>query len=699
MKNIPVLLLMLLIPVLGYAQSKRAIQENLDVGEDLEVQEKREIRELPDTAPNFVRTWIMTEDFTVMQDYRMDTAQTEFQVFNPVYNSSISQSFLGNIGLQTRDNLYFNRDLQPDFFFLRPFVPYLYTPEKNVYYNITKPFTLLEYFASTGDREKREEMFHVIHTQNITPFFNLGFDIRLLGAEGAYQRQKSKFNSVNLFGSYTGKDYSLHSSFHVNSQNAQENGGLKSDSAFMNSEQDERIYAVNLEGAESTMRNINYHLTQRYKFGKFEQIPDTTTETGFRRLRERTTKTGSFIHNFEYQRNYRLYEDRITSLNRDFYPNYFIDPDNTFDSTYYRSLSNTFQVMLDENPNRATDFGARAFIRHDWIKYAFNTTADTVINTRYVNYARRIYFPDRGGLGEVNNDTIRSIFDTTIINHQDYSYHNVQIGVSFMHTVGVGWDWLLRGQYYLFGYKAADLILEGYITKRFQGKQGESMISISGKFAIEEPDHFLNFYESNNYRWYNDFQKTKDIRGSLTISNEAIKTLGRFNFSLLSDLVFINDSAVAVQHQPVVTVISGELKKDFKLGILHSNHHIHYQVSSDNNVIRIPDLSYYTSNFLGFIVVKNALTAEIGFDLYYYTKYRALAFAPSSGTFYNQDVRKIGNYPYLNLFVNAKLKRTRFYLRWDHVYAGQISKNYFHVLNYPIRGRVVKFGLSWTFYN
>ncbi len=167
----------------------------------------------------------------------------------------------------------------------------------------------------------------------------------------------------------------------------------------------------------------------------------------------------------------------------------------------------------------------------------------------------------------------------------------------------------------------------------------------------------------------------------------------------MSDIVYFDDSAVPVQHQNAVSVISGELRKNFKAGIFHSNHQINYQVSSNDNVIRIPNLSYYTSNFIGFIVVKNALTAEIGFDLWYYTKYRALAFAPSSGVFYNQDVRELGNYPYLNLFLNAKLKRTRFFIRWDHPYSGMIKKNYFHVLRYPTRGKVVQFGLSWSFYD
>ncbi len=656
MKIFSVLLILLLFQVMAFAQ---------------EPEEESPVIRKKDTVPNFVRTWIMTEDFTVVEDYRMDTAQTGFQVSNPIYKKSISQSFLGVVGLQTRDNLYFNINDQPDYYFLRPFSPYLYTPEKNVYYNITTPFSLVEYCASTGDRKKREEIFRVIHSQNITPFFNMGLDIRFIGSEGSYLRQKAKFNSVNLFGSYTGNDYSIYSSFHLNTQTAQENGGLLNDSTFRHTDKDERAYEIKLENAESKMRNMSYHFTQRYKFGKTEQIADTTSKTGFRKLRERATKTGSLIHNLEYQRSFRLYTDKITDENRDFYPNYFIDPKQTDDSTYYRSLSNTFQLMLDENPNRANDFGARVFIRHDWDKYAFNTA----------------------------NDSSFQNGDTTVISHKEFSYHNVHVGASFLHTVGEGWDWLARGRYYLFGYKATDLILDGYITKRFQGRKGMSTISISGKFAIEEPDHFLNFYESNNYQWNNDFQKIKDVNGSLTLSNQAIKTQVKFDISLISDLVFFNDSAVPVQHQSTESIISGELRKNFKAGIFHSNHQINYQISSDNNVIRIPDLSYYNSTFLGFVVVKNALTAEIGFDLYYYSKYRALAFAPSSGSFYNQDILEIGNYPYLTPFLNAKLKRTRFYLRLDHPYAGQIEKNYFHVLGYPTRGKVFKFGLSWTFYN
>ncbi len=657
MMRILSLLTALILPYLAFSQ---------------EIPEENLISERTDTTKAFIKIWNLTEDFAVMRDKEIDTMKTQFQIYDPVFSNSIANTFLGNTGLQTQNLIYFNQEKRPGFFFMRPFTPYLYTPENNTYFNIIKPFTLLEYSSTFGNKEKREDIFHAIHTQNLTPFLNVGFDIRLLSSGGLYSRQKAKLTNFNLFGSYTGHDYSFHSSFHVNNSSAEENGGIADDSIFFNENIDEKAYDIKLENADSRIKSLMFHFTQRYKFGKEEQVADTTSETGFRKWRDRTVKTGSLLHTLEYQRSHRLYTDEITDMNRDFYPNYFIDPNQTRDSTYFRSLRNTFQLMLDENPHRKNDFGARAFISHDWVRYAFNTVYDTLVS---------------------NGDT------SVHRNHKYYQYNNVQLGATVMHTVGGGWDWIFDGRFYLIGYRAGDLNASGKITKEFQGKKGKSRISISGEFSLQEADHFLNFYESNHFRWYNDFRKIKDIRGSLQVSNEAIQLDAGAHLSLVSDLVYHTDSVMPAQHGGVISVIGLDLHKHFSAGIFHSDHQINYQLSSDNNVLRLPDLSYYTSNYISFTIVKNALTAQLGFDLYYYTRYRALAFAPSSGMFYNQDIMELGNYPYLNPFLTAKLKRTRFYLRYDHPYAGLIKKKYFHVLNYPMPGRVFRFGLSWTFYD
>ena len=499
----------------------------------------------------------------------------------------------------------------------------------------------------------------------------MGLDLRLINSGGMYANQLSKLTNFTFFGSRTGKDYSVHSGFHFNGINAEQNGGLQSDSIFINSNDEPNTYDVNLEDVNSRIRGLNYNFTQRYRFGKTEEVVDTTSLTGVRKLRDKTSKTGSFIHTLNFERNYRHFTDATSGSNPGFYPAYFIDPVGTFDSTYYRNLSNTFQIMLDENPNREKDFGARAFIAHDWVRYAHNIRPDSSFS---------------------GNDTI-------VTKSRKYQYSNVHVGASALHTVGGGWSWVFAGKFYPLGYKAGDIVLRGEITRMFQGNKGESRIQISGSLSTGEPDHFLKHYESNHYQWHNDFRKVKDIRGALLISNEAISLSARADLSLVSGYVYFNEQALPAQHNPVISIIGFDVDKKFRLGPFHSDHRLVYHLNTNKNVVRIPDLSYYTSDYFSFDLVKNVLHIEIGFDLYYYTRYRGLAYAPSSGMFYAQEIREIGNYPYGNLFLTAKLKRTRFFLRWDHVYAGQIEKNYFHVLHYPIPGKVMRIGLSWTFYD
>ncbi|KPK82943.1 MAG: hypothetical protein AMS27_13590 [Bacteroides sp. SM23_62_1] len=214
-----------------------------------------------------------------------------------------------------------------------------------------------------------------------------------------------------------------------------------------------------------------------------------------------------------------------------------------------------------------------------------------------------------------------------------------------------------------------------------------------------EQSYFLEHYASNHFIWENQFNKTKEIIAYGGIQNESIKFRLKGYVSLISDIVYIGTDTLPAQHHSVISIFSADLYKHFKLGPFNTIHRLVYQLPTDKNIIRIPDLSYYTSNFFAFSPVKNVLTIEIGFDLLYYTKYRGLAYMPSFGMFYHQDEKEIGNYPYFDIFITAKLKRTRFFVKFDHINAGLMDKNYFHVLHYPMPNRALKLGLSWTFYD
>jgi len=628
--------------------------------------------ERPDSTAPIVRIWQLQDDYSRMEDWNLDTMQTSFQIYNPAMKYSFCSSYLGNLGLAAHNNLYFENNTDVRFIFLDPYRPYLVLPADNVYYNIRKPFTILDYSTTGQDRLRREQMIRAFHSQNINKYTNAGIDLRLSSSEGQYLNQKAKITNFRFFGSYFKGNYSGHASFALNSFRSVENGGLLNDSLFIETDEDEKTYEINLNDANVFIRNMGIQITQRYRMGKVTEYQDTSSATGVRRLRERTAKTGSIIHTLEFDRNKRFYEDNLSSLSSPFYEHYYIDPTCSYDSTFQQSVINTLQIMLDENPRRKNDFGARAFVSHELVKYRFNKPPDTIS-------------------ADLNDTVIHKI--------TEQQYNNIYVGASLVHTVGRGWNWILTGKLWLTGYRGGDMLLSGEIDKFFHSGKGQTKITIGGSLTLLEPDYFIQHYASNHFIWENDFNKTKEIIAFAGIENEPLKIKLKGYLTTISDLVYFGTDTLPAQHHPVNSIFCADIFKHFKLGPFNSIHRLVYQLPTDKNIIRVPDLSYYTSNFFAFSVVKNVLTAEVGFDLLFYTKYRGLSYMPSFGMFYHQDERELGNYPYIDAFITAKLKRTRFFFKYDHLNSGLTGKNYFHVLHYPMPARAFKFGLSWTFYD
>jgi hypothetical protein len=69
-------------------------------------------------------------------------------------------------------------------------------------------------------------------------------------------------------------------------------------------------------------------------------------------------------------------------------------------------------------------------------------------------------------------------------------------------------------------------------------------------------------------------------------------------------------------------------------------------------------------------------------------------------SFYNQRETKVGNYPYMNLYANFKLSKTRFYVMMTHFNRGLFGgNNYFSIPHYPLNPSRLLMGLSIDFQN
>ena len=94
------------------------------------------------------------------------------------------------------------------------------------------------------------------------------------------------------------------------------------------------------------------------------------------------------------------------------------------------------------------------------------------------------------------------------------------------------------------------------------------------------------------------------------------------------------------------------------------------------------------------------LRVQIGVDGRFNTKYYAQGYDPALSVFYNQADVKVGNYPYLDVFVSAKWKRMRILIKYQHINYNLFgNKEYFAVAKYPLNPGMFKIGLSWAFYD
>lgn len=203
---------------------------------------------------------------------------------------------------------------------------------------------------------------------------------------------------------------------------------------------------------------------------------------------------------------------------------------------------------------------------------------------------------------------------------------------------------------------------------------------------------------SNHFIWKNDFGKTRKFRVGGRLGIDRTRTFINAGFENLQNYIYFGPDALPVQHGGSVQVLSVSVNQDFNVGILHWNNRLTYQTSSDNSVIPLPKFAVYSNLYIHFKVAK-VLTVDFGIDCDYYTKYYAPNYQPATSAFYNQDKVKIGNYPFMNLYANMKLKRARFYIMMSHINQGMTGKNYFSLPHYPMNPRRFQMGVSVDFAN
>ncbi|MCK4663887.1 MAG: putative porin [Bacteroidales bacterium] len=615
-----------------------------------------------DSVKNVITVWKVSE-ISENNYFNIDTSINIFQIYNPVYQNSISNVYLGSIGLPCKSVVFFESDYLSEFSFLNSYKAYLFMPENVVYYNVNKPYTNL--FYSTGPN--KEQTLNLIHTQNVNKYLNFGIKYYSISTEGHLARQITKNNGINIFTSYNSLRYSLHVSYNRNKIKIHENGGIIDDTYLTDSLiLNERInnpdqIPVFLENAESYLINKNFNFVHKYRLGK--KIATINSDS---------TKTETFnykigiIHKFNFRRDSRLYTDEPDTLN--FYQNNY-NYTSTYDSIFYQNLEHS--LIIEYN-----DFKLGNNNLCSWIG----------MSTEQKQYK---YF---------NKDTLFNNFKDTIL-YNIISKGNISANIQDKYDIN------LSGKLYLAGYNADDFQVRLSIKRFFNGKKDTSFFTFSSEYNIKSYDFFITNFSSNHFKWNNNFNNTPRNETIIKLLYERplwdIK-LG-INLASIDNYVFFSRDAIPTLNDSTINILSGYINKNFHAGNFHFINKIIYQYSDNKSNIDLPEIVIYNSTYFNrdikFKLTGGLIKFQIGFDVFYNTEYYAPAYMPATGQFYVQNEKLIGDYPFVDVFINLKIKRARLFFKMEHINEGILEKEYFTSLHYPVNERAFKFGVSWGFYD
>lgn len=618
---------------------------------------------------------------------KMDTLQDYYHIYHPVFKNTLTASYVGNYATPYLDNNFFNRDSKTDFYFLRSREAYLLTPNSVKYYNTRTPYTLLDFSQSENNTRKNETRFNVLHTQNVNPWWNFTFRYDQARSAGQYKNQESKNNFVTLYSSYNKDRLNVYGGFISNSISNSENGGLKEDANLLE-EPDTDFLDVNLTAVRSKFANTFFYATGEYRLGRFNEI--VVEQDGLSDGEEPITVKefkpfAGIIYSFEYQNNRKEYIDEEGSVNP-FFQNTYYGADYTKDSIQFRKIRNIVQLKQYENPDRKTSFGKRIFLGNElnW----------GTMSGEYVEVPFPFDFPENVLGPKPDNWGVDSL-----VQRRNISYSNVFVGGGIFRETGKFWTWNFDGRIFLLGRNAGQTEINGIISKpmSFLG-DSLGLMSIKGSIENRMPDYFQETFYSNRIRWSENLkmEQRMTVNGRLEIPRRKLEL--NANYAIINNFIYNNSESIPSQFGGQLLVLSAYADKDFNLGNLHFRTRLLWQKPSNEEILHLPDFSAFVSTYYKFVISK-VLFTQIGFDVRYNTAYYADAYNPVTGLFYLQSEEKLGDFPYIDVHANLRLKRTRLFFKMMNIGTEFINKEYYTTPGFPMNRMTFRMGVAWAFYD
>lgn len=654
--HIWMLLAMLACSVMAQAQTRQAKRDSL--------------RALRDTLNvYYLNKQALLEDGLFAKERTYDSSLRYFHVINPV-TARYGMIFTDNLGRPPQP-AFFEPDSSRGFTLRQSFAEfYLFRGGERRYYKTLRPYTELGYSLGTTGQKKNnrtgEQTLYVLHTQRISRTVQAGIEFKRITSVGFYQRQWTSYSNIRVFASHygPGEKYGIAGDFIINNAKIEENGGLSPAVNFKESTVTNVIngeistvelsrkfgYPINLEYAENQQQTYELFAKQFFRVGVKSYQPDTN-------------QSAVKLPLFQIDHSMRIKTDRrryIDSLTGDFYANAYKDTLRTFYRTYQREAYTDLEFSF----------------------YPY----------RKKGLANKISAGISGAWFDVQQDSIKfTSYNVSVFSRLNFFIDSLRYVRAF-------------AEYHLLGYNQNDLNVRAYAHLGFNSKKQQQLLLVVEPgfiFKLQEPGYLWQNLYSNRFIWNNSFKKTRTlgVYADVAFPKYRLKLAGRFYN--VGNMLYYDSAAVAQQATQEVVIFQAQAEYDlaFSKKRFHFVNRLVYQ-AANAPVIRLAPLYLRSSFFYENFLFKKALFLQVGFDIYYSLGYNGYGYNPANAAFYLQaNNAYIGNYPYLDVYLSARIKRFRLFVQGSHLNQGFPKPAYQTSPGYPMQDRNIRFGFTWGLFN
>lgn len=622
------------------------------------------------------------------RNFADDSASIRFRYLDTAryraFDSSITDFFdripmkpeyvnLGNNGTATR-SLLFSPLMKAGWDHgFHAFDPFMFSVNDTRFMVTDKPYTELTYLLGS----KSEQTLGVLHTQNIKPDWNFGFQYRLINAPGFFNSQNTNHKNFRFHSNYTSKD-KRYNAFLValsNGMQSSENGGIKSDTFLLNKNPAYNDYfniPTNLAQAPSVTRNFfNVNLStgnkysngqflfrQQYDFGKKDSIVSDSTVTRFFLPRVR------FEHTIQYNSYAFTYLDKQVAA----------------DSAYYRQ-----------------HYGVK--ITTDTVPIQFKDKWGELSNDFSV-----LQFPDASNpLQFLKLGATLFNYAGTFSNGSDHFSNLMLHGEYRNRTKNRKWDMLLKGSFYSVGRSIGNYDLQANI-RSFLGKKW-GYVELGAQNVNRDPSYLFLRKTSFPVQLKSGMNDENILHLFGSTYNPLLKLKLSADYYLLSNYVYLSDFYNVKQEGSLFNLLRLGLNKEIKVAHNWKWYVDAYvQKVTGNPPVNVP-LIYARSRFAYEGKLFTNLKLSTGVDIRYNTPYASSGYSPVLGQFYFQDSEHYAIRPDIAGYVNFKIRNFNGFTRLENLHTLTFINGFgFKNSNvptplYPTPGLMLRIGVIWVMIN